>query len=221
MKRFNGSKRDGCDEDRGALTGERLGERGSGVRPRGDRRATDDEPSDDEPCETFEEVVAKHGHAVRRKILARLRGDVSTADDLSQKVLILLNRRIDDLKKKVPHPVKPVLYGLVEDVLRNHVRDEKRRCIDGPPDSGIPATQPDPEQLLDRARETHRVLEVFDHLEQDDRDLLTDYHFEERPIKQLAEEAGVPENTLATRLFRARARLANLFNLDRRAGRKP
>src|SRR6185437_15208675 len=86
--------------------GDPPGVRSSGVR---ERRPP---ASEEAPCASFEEAYARFRERIYHRALWMLGGDASAAQDVSQQVFMTLDRRIREEKKRVPHPLKPVLAGL-------------------------------------------------------------------------------------------------------------
>jgi RNA polymerase sigma-70 factor (ECF subfamily) len=221
MKRSNRSKRDDGDEENGEPARERPpaephpDERPSGVRARGARP-----PLDQGPCTSFEEVRARYKHVVWRHILERLRSDPSAAEDVHQEVFLRLSRRIRE-RGSVPHPVAPVLAGLVEDALKNHVRGVKRRRIDGEPEEDMPSSKPDPEQLMHRAELKQRVQAIFARMDEEDVQLIELAHVQGLQLADVAELVGKLVGTVAVELHRARARFRDLYDRHHGSRRKP
>jgi RNA polymerase sigma factor (sigma-70 family) len=211
MKRSDGSRWNDREEEGGELR--------SGVRARGPLP-----PLDDGPCASFEEVYRRFGGRVWSRIHYRLRGDRSEADDVQQQVFVRLARRIR-AKGSVPHPVGPVLLGLVEDEVRNHLRSQKRRRSDGAPDSQIPASKPNQEQLLGLRQHGARIQEqvegIFARMRGCDVDLIKLAHFRGLLPAEIAARIGLSAETVRARLCRARSRFAELYNRIPRSRREP
>ncbi len=68
----------------------------------------------------------------------------------------------------------------------------------------------DPEECAVEAEDKARVLRAMNELSEDDRLLVSLYHFQELDYGQIAQIAGVPPNNLKVKLFRARQRLRKL-----------
>jgi RNA polymerase sigma factor (sigma-70 family) len=225
MKRFNGSRRDDRDEENGepvtvgAPDPRPRADRSSGVRVRGARP-----PDDHRPCDSFDEVHTRYERYVWLRISHRLRDDPSGVDDVCQQVFIWLDQRILE-RGSVPHPVKPVLLGLMEDAICNHARAEKRRRSDAAPDSQMPSSKPDPEQLLGRAEHGVElqacVKGIFARMDQKQVELIKLSHLEELHVRDIAGRVGRAVATVRVELCRARARFRELYTIHRRSRSKP
>jgi RNA polymerase sigma factor (sigma-70 family) len=139
-------------------------------------------------------------------------------------VFIRLDRRIRD-GGGVPNPLSPVLLGLVEDEVRNHVRAAKRRRIDGEPDSELPASKPDPEQLFGhaehRAELKRHVEAIFARMRTEEVEILKLAHLRGLVMKDIAESIGVASGTVRVKLHRARLKFAELYRVSHGVRRKP
>jgi len=204
MKRFNESRWD----DRADEGGE-AGVRSSGVRARGPTP-----PTGEGPCASLEEAYRRFGRRVRQQILGKLGGDEAAADDVGQQVWVKLARRIQrDLT--VPDPILPALFGFVDDEVYNYARARKRRREDEAPDSSVPASKPDPEQLFGEAQgceQLKRSVEaIFARMDADEVALIKLAHGDEESLKDFAASAGVNEGAVRVRLHRARKKFADLY----------
>jgi RNA polymerase sigma-70 factor, ECF subfamily len=193
---------------------------GSGVRARGEPLI-----DDKTPCTSFEEVHQRHGHFVLRRICEKLQSDPGGVDDVFQQVLIRVDRRIRE-GRCVPHPIVPVLLGIIADQVKNHRRARRRlRSSDDAPDSTVPASKPDPEQLLDgaerRAEVRQAVEAVFARMRTEEVELIKLALTGEVSQKEIAERMGVPEGTVSVKLHRARLKFAELYCRSHGPRRKP
>lgn len=69
----------------------------------------------------------------------------------------------------------------------------------------------DPEECVLEGDEIARIVEALDGLSEDDRLLITLYHFQDLGYEEIAEITGIPASNLKVKLFRARQRLKKLF----------
>ncbi len=211
---------------RGSKWAEWVGEGGeggepAGVRESGVRAARERASPDAGPCTSFEEVYRRHWRLLFAQISGSVPDDPSAAEDILQRVLVRLNRRIGP-GQVVPEPLLPVLYALAEDEVRNHRRAVKRRRADCEPDSEIPSSKPNAEQILEhieRGEERKRFVQgIFARMRPDEVEVLRRAHLSgddgDGP-------EGVADGTFRVRLHRARQKFAALCRLARGSGRQP
>ena len=179
-----------------------------------------DRSGDDAPCGSLREVYTRHVGWMKAVLLARLMGNSSAADDILQQVFLRLHRRIR-LRGSVPHPIVPVLNGILRDQIRNHVRDEKRRRDDAAPDSQIPASKPDPEQLLSRAEREREAEAILAEMDERQVMLLELHHGRDLLVKDIAAVLGKAAGAVKVELYRARARFKELYLRNQGSRRKP
>jgi RNA polymerase sigma-70 factor (ECF subfamily) len=115
----------------------------------------------------------------------------------------------------VPDPIGPVLFGIIDDEVRNAARARRRRRSDAAPDSAVPTSKPGPEQLFENAERRagirRDVEAIFSRMRTEERELLTLAHMDDVSLKEIAEGLGISEATLRVRLHRARVKFAELY----------
>jgi len=164
-------------------------------------------PRDEGPCRSFEDAHRRYARFLLQVI--RRRGiDETDAMDVRQKVLVRLARRFE-VPGRVPERLVPVLLGLVDDEVKNHVRSVRRRRIGGEPEADtMPSSKPDPEQLVGGAEdsaEQKRVVEaIFARMTPDAVELIRLARLRELPLEDIAEMRGELPGTVAVKLHRAR-----------------
>jgi RNA polymerase sigma factor (sigma-70 family) len=201
MKRSNESKLDDWDDEASAPAGERS----SGVRR---RRAP--APVDPAPCTSFEEAYQRHHRFVWLRIRDKLRNDAAAVEDVHQQVFLRLDRRIRN-DRGVPDPLMPVLLGLVDDEVHNHLRAQRRRRNDGPPDSEMPSSKPDPEQLFAHAEMKRQAEAIFARMRTDEAELIKLAHERGMSLKDIADYVGLTAVNVRVKLHRARIKFAELY----------
>jgi RNA polymerase sigma-70 factor (ECF subfamily) len=165
---------------------------------------------DEAPCATVEEVFRRYRGFVWAGILRRLGNDRSAAEDLLQQVFVrLLRRTLHD--KAVPDPIAPVLLGLTDDVVRDLRRHRRRHPRDDAPDSKLPTSKPDPEQLVGRAEMCRRLQSVLPRMRPEEQALLQLSSEDELSPAEIAGTLGVTPGSVRGRLHRAREKLAGLL----------
>lgn len=168
------------------------------------------------PARAFEEVVGDHLDALYRTALRFTAGRQADAEDLLQDSLLRAFEHFNQLRD--PAAGRSWLFSILVRTNLNRVRSEARRhehlsadLGDGAFEEALASWRPavTPEELLDRRESASRVVKALDALEPTLRSaiVLTDVEgFSQREAARLLE---VPEGTVASRVFRARAELRN------------
>ena len=104
---------------------------------------------------------------------------------------IVRNLSIDQLRKK-----KPVVFSAM-------MEDEEA----GLPDFEDERTDNSPEAVLDQQETGRLIREILDSLPDAQRSCITLYYYEEMSVKEIAEELGVPEATVKSRLQYGRKKI--------------
>jgi RNA polymerase sigma-70 factor (ECF subfamily) len=161
----------------------------------------------------FERLYGAHADRVHAYALRR--GSREAADDVVSDVFLVAWRRLDEL----PSEPLPWLYGVARRALANRRRGENRAAALqarlagtlGRPEAGAP-----PRSVRD-----DRVQRALAGLPARDRELLLLIAWEGLRVNEAAEVLGVRSGTLATRLYRARARLAEALAEEDAASERP
>jgi RNA polymerase sigma factor (sigma-70 family) len=143
----------------------------------------------------FEVLFRSHYVDVHRYLVRRT--DAATAEDVANETFTVCWRRLD----VVPDPALPWLYGVARKCLANRRRAEARRARVGDP----PLRGRDP---ADELAERDAILRAFAALGERDREALRLVAWEGLPLADAARVAGTTRAAFATRLHRARRRLA-------------
>jgi RNA polymerase sigma factor (sigma-70 family) len=164
---------------------------------------------------TFDEVYAEFENYVYVTAAQRLGGDTTAAEDACQGVWLRFSQRIRR-EGSVPDPFVPVLLGLVDDEVRNHLRGERRRRISGEPDENAPpSSKPDPHRLLSAAEEQAKlereVRYILSRMDRHAARVLQLDHMEDLPLKGIAAIVGRSVGTVSKDLCRARAKFKELY----------
>jgi RNA polymerase sigma-70 factor (ECF subfamily) len=81
--------------------------------------------------------------------------------------------------------------------------DETAQAIEDPSD--------DPEVLLEKKDKSAQIRKCLSGLSADHREIVDLVYYHEKSVEEVAEIVGIPENTVKTRMFYARKRLAELL----------
>ena len=80
------------------------------------------------------------------------------------------------------------------------------------------SASPDPVRHALTAEDRARILAAMQNLSEDDRLLISLYHFQERDYDEIARIMDIPSSNLKVRLFRARQRLKKLYAQQEKGG---
>ena len=141
-------------------------------------------------------------HAHRVHAYARRRSDEQTADDVVAEVFLIVWRRLD----AVPADPLPWLLGVARKALANHRRSSARSIA---LNERIGATLP---SHAEQPAQDHEVLEALAMLEPRDREVLLLIAWEGLRQDEVATVLAINRPAVATRLHRARRRLAQILD---------
>ena len=164
--------------------------------------------------ELFGELYARHFADIYRYMAARIGPDV--ADDLAAETFLAAFRRKHTFDPRLG-AVRPWLYGIATNLIAGHRRAESRRYAALARVGIDAAVQDDEEQIAQRltAWQARRSLaRALARLPDRDRDVLLLTAVGGLSYAEVASALSVPEGTVASRLKRARRRLAAAFGTD-------
>lgn len=152
------------------------------------------------------EVYRAHAPAVARWA-ARLGGPSADLEDLVHDVFVIVERRLPELRDE--HAVRTWLYRITANVVRHHRR--KNRIFgwllgdDAATDHR--ATDPEPDEALERKRSVERLYAVLDRIGEKYRTVLILHAIEGLSGPEIADLTGTKLATVWVHLHRARAKL--------------
>ena len=157
-----------------------------------------------ELLEQFEDVVKKH----QRDILNfhyRLVGNRFEAEDLAQETFLKAYNKLDSLKEQ--EKVKSWLYSIARNVTIDFFRRNKNRSI--PLDSAIMenyarATAVDYRNDVMQSEVSQELQKCLATLSEDDRMIVKLLYYEGFSYKEICDLLNINQNTLKSRLHRAR-----------------
>lgn len=153
--------------------------------------------------ERFAEIFERHFAAIHGYLVRR--AGVSSADDLASQVFVVAFERRASVRADSTS-VRPWLYGIATNLLRNDARAERRRLFalarlqNG---SEHLSTLPESDATADRGR----IASLLAKLDPDHRDALLLHVWEELSYAEIALALGIPAGTVASRIARSRKRL--------------
>jgi RNA polymerase sigma-70 factor (ECF subfamily) len=169
----------------------------------------------------FEALFERYGEAIRRHLARTVRDDVA-AQDLLQEVFLRVWTRAGQWSGR--GPFKAWLYRIATNLALNHLRSVRRQreqpldvfneWSDDEDASPAPAWMIDssslgPEAALERSERRARARQLVEKLPQEKREVLRLVHEMEMSMQDAADELGIPEGTVKSRLYYAKRRLAH------------
>lgn len=153
----------------------------------------------------------------------RLTGNRADAEDLAQDALLKALRALPGFRGE--SLASTWAYRITVNAWKNRVRAEKRRAFwktvtlgfygkdqDGEDElRDLPAKEPGLDAGLETDERAAQVQKALLELDEDDRAIVVLRELQERSYEEIGEALGLPQGTVKSRLFRARAKLAALL----------
>jgi RNA polymerase sigma-70 factor, ECF subfamily len=158
--------------------------------------------------QAFEAIVRTRIDAVYRTAYAIL-GDEADAQDATQEAFLAAWRSLRSLQD--PDRFDAWFGRILTNACRISLRRRRSRPVTT---ALLPADLVDPQPVLGDD-DPELLGRAFRHLPVEQRALLVARHLDERPIPDLARELRVPEGTVKSRLFTARAALRRALEMER------
>ena len=147
-------------------------------------------------------AVEQHYELVWRS-LRRLGVTERTVDDAAQQVLVILSRRIDDIREGSERAfMVSTAVRVAADFRKKQRRSLEVLDLDGIDERASPSLTAD--VLIDRARARHLLDIVLEEMPDELREVFVLFELEELTMAVIAETLGLPPGTVASRLRRAR-----------------
>jgi len=171
-------------------------------------------------AEAFEMLFERYQGIISRHLLGIVR-DEAAVQNLLQEVFVRVWTRAEQWSGR--GAFKAWLYRIATNLALNHLRTVRRRReqpLEVPADwddedeeHTVPAWMIDdtalgPEQALERSERLRQFRRLVARLPEDKREVLRLVHEMEMSIRDVADELGIPEGTVKSRLHYARKRLA-------------
>ncbi|MEM7414216.1 MAG: sigma-70 family RNA polymerase sigma factor [Gemmatimonadota bacterium] len=156
-------------------------------------------------AEALDEIAAAHRSRVLRTAI-HLTGDPDLAEDVTQDVFVRLQNAL--LGFRGDADLSTWLYRVTLNLCRDHARRRSRRAEVGldqinPVDNDT--TNPERALALDRLRDALR--QALANLPDEQREVVTLRFISDLPYAEIARLTGLPEGTVASRVFRGLRRL--------------
>ena len=162
-------------------------------------------------AERFTEIFDGHFGPIHRFLYRRVGRDA--ADELAAETFAVAFRRrhsYDPAKAGV----RPWLFGIATNLVRHHVRGERRRLLAYARTGVDPVFHPDLEAVdarVDAGAMGPKLALALATLRAADRDVLLLYAWADLGYEEIAQAIGVPVGTVRSRLHRARRRIRELL----------
>jgi RNA polymerase sigma-70 factor (ECF subfamily) len=153
-------------------------------------------------------LYARH-HVQTYRFLLRLVGDEAQAEDLVSEVFFDVWRNAHQFQgnSRVSTWILAIARFKALSALRRRKDDE----LDDDAAAAIPDLADDPEIAVQKKDRVAIMRQCLSHLSLAHREIIDLAYYQDKPINEVAEILGVPENTVKTRMFHARRRLSELL----------
>jgi len=166
--------------------------------------------------EAFDQLT----RALRQRAFLTARSWVGSSEDaleLSQEAFLKTYRARDTYRDG--EPFLPWFHRILRNTCFSFLRQSKRlrptslssRSAEDEPDWEIEGEEPDPEAGIAGEEEKRAFWKGFARLSARDREILALRHFQELAYAEIARVLAIPEGTVMSRLFHARARLRTVL----------
>jgi RNA polymerase sigma-70 factor (ECF subfamily) len=194
-----------------------------GISERGEQVSSDQdlvEQIRERDAHAFEQLFERYREMIRRHLMHIVR-DEAIAQDLVQEVFLRVWTHVEQWNGQ--GPFKAWLYRIATNQALNSLRSMRRRReqpLDVPEEWAdeegglIPAWLVDvsalgPDATLELREQREQIRQLIDRLPEDKREAFRLVHQMEMSIRDAADELGVPEGTVKSRLHYAKNRLAS------------
>ena len=150
-------------------------------------------------------LFARHHVRVYRFVL-RLVRDESVAEDLISDVFLDVWRQADRFEGRSAVPTW--LLAIARFKALTALRRKPDEALDEEAVEAIEDQSDDPEKALSKKDKSAAIRECLTGLSADHREIIDLVYYHEKSVEEVALIVGIPENTVKTRMFYARKRLA-------------
>jgi RNA polymerase sigma-70 factor (ECF subfamily) len=153
-------------------------------------------------------LFARHRVRVYRFVLRLLR-DESSAEDLISEVFLDVWRQAGRFEGR--SAVSTWLLAIARFKALSALRRRTDVELDEETAEAIEDTSDDPEVALEKKDKSAVIRKCLVHLSAEHREIIDLVYYHEKSVEEVAAIVGIPENTVKTRMFYARKRLADLL----------
>jgi RNA polymerase sigma-70 factor (ECF subfamily) len=153
-------------------------------------------------------LFARHHVRVYRFVL-RLVGNEAIAEDLISEVFLDVWRQADRFEGR--SAVSTWMLAIARFKALSALRKRPDEELDEETASAIEDTEDDPEVSMQKKDKGQVLRKCLDALSPEHREIIDLVYYHEKSVEEVAEIVGIPENTVKTRMFYARKKLAELL----------
>jgi RNA polymerase sigma-70 factor (ECF subfamily) len=153
-------------------------------------------------------LFARHHVRVYRFVL-RLVRDESVAEDLISEVFLDVWRQAGRFEGR--SQVSTWLLAIARFKALSALRRRPDEELDDETAEAIEDPSDDPEVALDKKDKSAAIRKCLEKLSAEHREIIDLVYYHEKSVEEVAKIVGIPENTVKTRMFYARKRLAELL----------
>jgi RNA polymerase sigma-70 factor, ECF subfamily len=153
-------------------------------------------------------LFARHHVRVFRFVL-RLVRDESVAEDLISEVFLDVWRQAGRFEGR--SQVSTWLLAIARFKALSALRRRPDEELDDETAEAIEDPSDDPEVVLDKKEKSAAIRKCLEKLSAEHREIIDLVYYHEKSVEEVSQIVGVPENTVKTRMFYARKRLAELL----------
>jgi len=153
-------------------------------------------------------LFARHHVRVYRFMLRVVR-DETKAEDLISEVFLDVWRQADRFEGR--SAVSTWLLAIARFKALSALRRRPDEELDDEAAAAIEDTSDNPEESLAKKDKSAVIRKCLEGLSADHREIIDLVYYHEKSVEEVAEIVGIPENTVKTRMFYARKKLAELL----------
>ena len=153
-------------------------------------------------------LFARHHVRVYRFVL-RLVRDQTKAEDLISEVFLDVWRQAGKFEAR--SAVSTWLLAIARYKALSALRRRPDEELDDEAAEAIEDTSDNPEETLAKKDKSAVIRKCLEGLSADHREIIDLVYYHEKSVEEVAEIVGIPENTVKTRMFYARKKLAELL----------
>jgi RNA polymerase sigma-70 factor (ECF subfamily) len=153
-------------------------------------------------------LFARHHVRVYRFVL-RLVNDPASAEDLISEVFLDVWRQADRFEGR--SAVSTWMLAIARFKALSALRKRPDQELDEETAAALEDTSDDPEVAVQKKDKSDALRECLTSLSPEHREIIDLVYYHEKSVEEVAEIVGIPENTVKTRMFYARKKLAELL----------
>jgi RNA polymerase sigma-70 factor (ECF subfamily) len=153
-------------------------------------------------------MFARHHVRVYRFVL-RLVGNPTVAEDLISEVFLDVWRQADRFEGR--SAVSTWMLAIARFKALSVLRKKPDEELDEETAASIEDTSDTPEVALEKKDKSTVLRQCLEKLSPDHKEIIDLVYYHEKSVEEVAEIVGIPENTVKTRMFYARKKLAELL----------